>query len=204
MSQKEAGRQLIIDMKKVMKVFEEEQNKTVNAVLRKIGRDEANDTKKRLRGKGRIGRRVARAVSSGLAKSKEGEYDVLQIGVLDEDVIGSRGADLAAILAFGKREGKPVREVPPPGLYSLNPRIKTVWFFGNAPSHPPVFNRPVNPIDPGYVSPEKKPEPAFLEQAAENIEKKIVRSIGEGLTQGWENTAAKTGNMRMRNRFKLR
>jgi len=201
MSQKEAGRQLILDMKKIMKVFEEEQNKTVNAVLKKIGREEANDTKKRLQGKGRIGRRVARAVSSGLAKSKDGEYDVLQIGVLDEDVIGSRGADLAAILAFGKKEGKPTRPKDAPALYSINPSNASVWFFGNSPNHPPVFNRPTSP---GYVSPEKRPEPAFLDQAAENIEKKIVRKIGEGLVKGWENTTEKTGNMRMRNRFKLR
>lgn len=201
MSQKEAGRQLILDMKKIMKVFEEEQNKTVNAVLKKIGREEATATKKRLQGKGRIGRRVARAVSSGLAKSKDGEYDVLQIGVLDEDVIGSRGADLAAILAFGKKEGRPTRPKDAPALYTINPSNASVWFFGNSPNHPPVFNRPTKP---GYVSPEKRPEPAFLEQAAENIEKKIVRKIGEGLVKGWESTTEKTGNMRMRNRFKLR
>ena len=84
-----------------------------------------------------------------------------------------RGAAIKYLIRFGKKEGKPTRPKDAPALYTINPSNASVWFFGNSPNHPPVFNRPTKP---GYVSPKKRPEPAFLEQAAENIEKNRNRA----------------------------
>ena len=199
--QTRAGRQLVFDTKQMMKLFEKEQKDAVEAVLRDIGRTESRDMAKRLKGKGRIGQKVAAAVNFALRpEESKDKYAVLEIGALDHDVIGSRGADLAHILAFGKAKGKPVKE--PPKRILANGSTNKKWFFNNAPGKGITFQFPTyKKGGKPYVSPEKEPEPAFLEKSMQNIEKKIQDRVMEGLIDGWNETATKTN--RMRNRFRL-
>tara|TARA_R100000995_G_scaffold81799_1_gene54914 strand:- start:1620 stop:2099 length:480 start_codon:yes stop_codon:yes gene_type:complete len=158
--------------------------------------------KKRLQGKGRIGRKVAQVVNFRLeSATKEDEYNTLSIGAIDEPAIGSRGMDLGIYLAEGKPEGKPVKPTEQPGLYSINPRPKEVWWGGNSKNTPVTFKYP---IKPGFVSDEVPYEPAFLEKSMENIENNIAKKVAEGIVKGWENTAAISGRHRPRNIIRLR
>ena len=177
----------------MMETFNKEQKAEVEKVLQKIGQEEKVNMKARLRRIGTskysgIGSKVADTVGSRLVRSREGDYKTLEIGSIHGRAIGGRGMDLAILLAEGKPEGKPVRDPPQAGLYSLNPRPKEVWFGGNDPSfRPPTF---AYPIKPGYVSKERPPEEAFLVRGMENIERKIQEKIVDGIVAGWDNTAS--------------
>ena len=139
---------------------------------------------------GGMGAKVADTIGYALIRETEAkaDYKTLTIGSIHGRAIGSRGMDLAILLAEGKPEGKPVREPPQAAMYSINPRPKEVWWGGNSPSfRPPTF---AYPIKPGHVSKEIPYSPQFLEKGMENIADKIRKRIGDGLVAGWENTAA--------------
>tara|TARA_Y100000361_G_C11011588_1_gene264659 strand:+ start:33 stop:638 length:606 start_codon:yes stop_codon:yes gene_type:complete len=177
--QASAGRRLVLDLREVMKEFTKEQKKEVDKVLREIGQEEAKNMRSRIK-KGdnaSMGAKVAATISSKLYE-RRGDYRELEVGSIRGQAIGSRGADLAVILAEGKKRGSPVRDNPE----------RAVWFFGNSPSTQKTFNFPV---EPGYVSPAQKPDKRFIEQGMVNVERKVRERVIEGIIEGWQNTARK-------------
>jgi len=185
--QSSAGRTLKLNVKRMLKDFEKEQKIEVEKILSEIGQEEAKNMRSRLQRiradgtprVGGIGAKVASTVASRMHEAN-GDYKQLEIGSIKGRAIGSRGADLAVILAEGKAEGSPIKD--PPGE-------RPSWFFGNSPNTGKTFNFPVKAPKPGYISPAKDPEPEFIEKGMENIERKVRERVMEGIEQGWSNTA---------------
>jgi len=191
-AQTAAGRKLRLDVEKLMKTFEKEQKREVEEILKTIGQEESRNMKARLNNLGSgyssMGAKVAATVASRMV-DYNGDYKELEIGSIKGEAIGSRGANLAIILAEGKGRGSEVR---------MPPRESGIWFFGNSPSSsyggfvtPKSLAHPVSVIKKAYRSPAKDPEPKFLEQGMENIERKIQERVIEGIIEGWDKTAKK-------------
>ena len=188
-AQTAAGRKLRLDVEKLMKTFEKEQKREVEEILKSIGQEESRNMKSRLNNlSGSMGAKVAATIASRMV-DYNGDYKELEIGSIKGEAIGSRGANLAIILAEGKGRGSEVR---------MPPRESGIWFFGNSPSSsyggfvtPKSLAHPVSVIKKAYRSPAKEPEPKFLEQGMENIERKIQERVIEGIIEGWDKTAKK-------------
>ena len=94
-------------------------------------------------------------------------------------VTGSRGANLSAILHFGKRKGTALFKATPvkPSAYQMLGGFSGATYKG----------KPAIWLMPGWASPAFAREPAFLDQTYINIQKKFELQVPDMLRQAYGN-----------------
>ena len=139
--------------------------------LKKIGQEEVRNTQNRLFGRsttaGDIFSEVADEVTFDIVGGGPKQIPVLRFGAGDnfEGVMGSRGGNIAGILAFGKKKGSPSSQKK---------------FADYKKTASKIF------LPEGYESPARDAEPMFLDRAEENIERKIQERVPEALRKAFD------------------
>ena len=166
------------DTMKYMRIFGQEAVDEIVKVMKKAGQEEVRNTRNRLQSRstaaGDIYDKVAEEVifdiqGGSVSGSRKEDLPILRFGAGEgfAGIKGSRGENIAGILAYGK--DKATKEIPEP--YS----VFRMW---------KKLGRHIR-LNPGYVSPEKKREEAFLPKAKDNIVRKLEDKIPEALRRAF-------------------
>ena len=161
---------IVPDAIKYMKKFGEEAKVEIFDALKKIGKNEERNTQNRLTGRstttGDIFDKVGNSVNSAVLPGNDG-MPFLRFGA-GKDFEGVRSqngeVNIAGILAFGKRKGKPSSEKAQGFYKKLGGKIY---------------------LPKGYESPAKEPESAFLDKAQDNIIRNIEQKVPEALRKAF-------------------
>ena len=160
--------------------------------MSKIVQDEIINTRRRLfnkgLGKGNIYEKVANSIDADmvvetndaqLPKYIFGSSSVA--GARDfRGVTGSRGANISAILQFGKKKGSVLYQ--PIGVKPSAKAMLGGWSGAlNKQGKPTIW------LMPGWASPAFAKEPAFLDQAFDNIKRKFEAEIPDMIEQAYGN-----------------
>lgn len=165
------------DVIKYMRIFGQEAVDEIVKVMKKAGKEEVRNTRNRLQGRSTAAEDIYDKVAAevtfdiqGGSVSGSGKEDlpIIRFGAGRDfaGIRGGRGENIAGILAFGKKEGKPIKE--PHAVFRTWKKLGKKII-----------------LRPGYVSPERKEEQAFLPQASENIVKKLEDKIPEALRRAF-------------------
>ena len=158
------------EVRKYMDKFGDKAVDEIVKVMKKAGQEEVRNTRNRLFSKsttsGDIYQKVGSEVTFAINPAGPKQIPILRFGAGDDfqGVEGSRGANIAGILMEGKDKGRKSRE-------------KKFAFYKKLGAK--IF------LPKGYSSPEKKPEPAFLDRAEENLEKKIEEKVPAALRKAF-------------------
>ena len=166
------------EVRKYMDKFGDKAVDEIVKVMKKAGQEEVRNTRNRLQGRstatGDIYDKVAEEgifdIQGGsVSGSGKEDLPIIRFGAGERfaGIKGSRGENIAGILAYGK--DKATKEIPEP--YS----VFRMW---------KKLGRHIR-LNPGYVSPEKKREEAFLPKAKDNIVRKLEDKIPEALRRAF-------------------
>ena len=140
-------------------------------VMKKAGQEEVRNTRSRLLTRSTtsdgIYDKVASEVTFDIVAGGPKQIPVLRFGAGDDfqGVMSSnKEVNLAAILMEGKKRGKPQSKIATVPWKKLGGDIF---------------------LPKNYESPAKDPEPAFLDKAEENLEKKIEEKVPEALRKAF-------------------
>ena len=151
--------------------------------LKKFGQDAMDEIVKTLRKKGKTEERntsnrlFSRSTSSGDIFERVGESVFSEIGEQNKKNVtllfgsapgpGSRGANIAAILALGKKAGKELKKGTETKPAKKSPSQELIW------------------LPAGYVSPERKADPMFFPRAQDNIKRNIEKKVPQALRKAF-------------------
>tara|TARA_R100001086_G_scaffold70336_1_gene33563 strand:+ start:194 stop:727 length:534 start_codon:yes stop_codon:yes gene_type:complete len=162
------------EAKRYLQKFGKEAVDEIIKTLKKIGEEEVRNTQSRLATRstasGDIFDKVADEVTFDIVGAGPTQIPVLRFGAGDNftGIIGSRGENIAGILAFGKKAGKPLKQ-----RKLATPAKKSGTGFKLI-------------LQKGYVSPAREAEEAFLPKAEKNIEEKIEKRVPEALRKAFD------------------
>ena len=162
------------DAREYLRKFGDEAVDKIVETLKKIGEEEVRNTQRRLATRstasGDIFDKVADEVTFDIVGAGPKQIPVLRFGAGDDfaGITGSRGENIAGILAFGKKAGKPLKQ-----RKLATPAKKSGTGFKII-------------LQKGYVSPAREAEEAFLPKAEKNIEEKIERRVPEALRRAFD------------------
>tara|TARA_R100001443_G_scaffold5194_4_gene13871 strand:- start:957 stop:1490 length:534 start_codon:yes stop_codon:yes gene_type:complete len=161
------------EVRKYMDKFGDKAVDEIVKVMKKAGQDEVRNTRNRLFSRsttsGDIYQKVGSEVTFAINPAGPKQIPILRFGAGDDfqGVIGETGKqniNIAGILAFGKPKGSPQSN-------------KKFAFYKKLGAK--IF------LPEGYSSPAKEPEPAFLDKAEENLQKKIEEKVPEALRKAF-------------------
>ena len=183
--------------------MEEEAKDEIIALMHNIGLEEEIATKRRMKRKSRgandLYDKVAEGVDFRLEPSPFAQgLPFIRFGVSSrtgagdfQGVKGSRGENIAGIVAFGKAKGKKLTEKISVKKGKYYAGGKTSW--GGTGGTGYGFFRTI--LKKGWQSPKKEKDTDLIQRASENMEEQIMRRIPDAIQRAYGN---KTIDLRRR------